>query len=416
MSLDRISHFAVSMTERVDSGARAFAKLIAVAAIAAAPLIAPNGMAQLSASVDAETLLLKALREIRASQLDQARKTVAQLIELFPNYRLAHLINGDLWLAKARPLQSFGNTATEPTDTLFGLRAEAQVRMQRAYETIPQDRVPSNFWRVGHDAAHAMALDIERSRLYIFENRGGSLVRIADFYATIGKEGSGKVKEGDQRTPIGTYYLQTAIPRQRLSDFYGAAAYPIDYPNEWDKRLNRSGFGIWLHGVGSDTFARAPRASDGCIVVSNPDLRVIEKFIVPGRTPIVVAQSLEWVERGIAAKPSQGVLTAFERWRGDLQSLDLPRYFQHYGAGFASDALDYRGWESQRRQLFSRTEWARVDVSNVSVFQYPGATNLALVTFDQHFKSNKFSTQLRKRQLWQLAEDGRWRIIFENLS
>jgi murein L,D-transpeptidase YafK len=396
--------------------ARAFAQSIALLAVVGLPLVGPNGVAQISAGVDAESLLLKALREVRAAQLDSARKTVSQLIELYPNYRLAHLINGDLWLAKSRPLQSFGNTMTEPTDALFGLRAEAQARLQRATEAIPQERVPANFWRVGQDSAHALALDIERSRLYVFENRGGNLVRIADFYATIGKEGSGKAKEGDQRTPIGAYYLQTQIPRQRLTDFYGAAAYPLDYPNEWDKRLNRSGFGIWLHGVGSDTFARAPRASDGCIVVSNPDLRIIEKFIAPGRTPIVVAQTLDWVDRANAAKPSQSVLTAFERWRGDLQALDLPRYFQHYGAGFASDALDYRGWESQRRQLFARTDWARVDVSNISVFQYPGTQNVALVTFDQSFKSNKFSTQLRKRQLWQLAEDGRWRIIFENLS
>lgn len=416
MTFDRISCCIRSGPRRIAALLRVLTKATAISAIVVLPFIAPNGMAQFSARADAETLLLKALREIRASQLDQARNTVAQLIELFPNYRLAHLINGDLWLAKARPLESFGNTSTEPTDALFGLRAEAQARMQRAYESIPADRIPANFWRIGQDAAHAMALDVDRSRLYIFENRAGSLVRIADFYATIGREGSGKVKEGDQRTPIGTYYLQTAIPRQRLSDFYGVGAYPIDYPNEWDKRLNRTGHGIWLHGVASDTFARAPRASDGCIVVSNPDLRIIERFIVPGRTPIVVAQSLDWVDRSAASRPSQAVLTAFERWRGDLQALDLPRYFQHYGAGFASDALDYRGWEAQRRQLFSRTEWARVDVSNISVFQYPGATNLALVTFDQNFKSNKFTTQLRKRQLWQLADDGRWRIIFENLS
>ncbi|TAG73364.1 MAG: hypothetical protein EAZ24_11805 [Burkholderiales bacterium] len=385
---------------------------LALATLIGAQAFSGTGIA-LNAQNDIEALVVKALREVRAAQLEQASKTVSQILERAPNYRLAHLIQGDLLLARSRPLQAFGNATPEPSESLQGLRAEALARLQRAQEAIPADRVPANFWRVPVTAAHAMALDVDRSRLYVFENRGGQLHRIADFYATIGKEGSGKAKEGDQRTPIGAYFLQAAIPRQKLTDFYGAGAYPLDYPNDFDRRLNRSGYGIWLHGVGSDTFARAPRASDGCIVVSNPDLKLIERFIVPGRTPIVVAQSIEWIDRNQAQRQSQGVLTAFERWRGDMQSLNVAKYLEHYGPAFSADGIDFRGWEAQRRQLFSRTEWAQVEVSNVSAMQYPGTRDIALVTFDQAYKSSRFNSQLKKRQLWQLAADGRWKIIFE---
>jgi len=34
-----------------------------------------------------------------------------------------------------------------------------------------------------------------------------------------------------------------------LSDFYGAGAYPVNFPNIWDRRKQRSGHGIWLHGL-----------------------------------------------------------------------------------------------------------------------------------------------------------------------
>ncbi len=399
----------------VSRASLASARFAALGVLVGAQCFGATGIA-LTGRIDPEALVIKALREIRSAQLDAAAKTVAQLIDQHPNYRLAHLIQGDLWTAKARPLQSFGNVVAEPSEALLGLRAEAQARLQRAQESIAADRIPANFWRLSSESAYAMALDIDRSRLYIFENRAGQLVRIADFYATVGKEGSGKSKEGDQRTPIGAYFLQPAIPKQKLSDFYGAGAYPLDYPNDFDRRLNRSGYGIWLHGVGSDTFARAPRASDGCIVVSNPDLRAIERYIVPGRTPIVVAQSIDWVDRIQGQRQSQTVLASFERWRADMQSLELNRYFDHYGTTFSAEGLDLKGWEAQRRQLFARTDWAKVEVSNLSALQYPGTRDVALITFDQHYKSSKFNSQLKKRQLWQLAADGRWKIIFEGNS
>ena len=60
---------------------------------------------------DAETLLLKALREVRLSQLDLARQTIDELLARYPNFRLAYLVQGDLWLAKAKPLLSLGNTS-----------------------------------------------------------------------------------------------------------------------------------------------------------------------------------------------------------------------------------------------------------------------------------------------------------------
>jgi murein L,D-transpeptidase YafK len=362
---------------------------------------------------DAEFLLLKALREIRATQLDTARNTIGELLTRHPNFRLAHLIHGDLLLAKVRPLQSLGNAEAAPTDALLGLRAEASARVQRVNDSVGSDKIPANFLRLPADVRFAMAVDVNRSRIYVFENSAGRTTRIADFYATIGKEGSGKVKQGDQRTPIGAYFLQSAVPRDKLTDFYGAGAFPLDYPNAWDRRQNRNGYGIWLHGVGSDTFARAPRASDGCIVVSNPDLKLLERFIVADRTPIVVAQSIDWVDREAGNKRAQSLLTAVERWRGDWQAIDLPKYFSHYSNAFANESADYNAWTQARRSLVTNMQWAKVELTNVSAVQYPGERDLALVTFDQSFKSNKFNSQLRKRQLWQQI-DGRWQIIFES--
>ena len=94
-------------------------------------------------------------------------------------------------------------------------------------------------------------VDSRRSRLYVFANAHGRPQLIADYYVTLGKNGIEKTREGDQKTPIGVYHVTANLPRKKLTDFYGAGAFPINYPNEWDERQGRNGHGIWLHGMPS---------------------------------------------------------------------------------------------------------------------------------------------------------------------
>ena len=365
---------------------------------------------------DAESLLLKALREISLTRLDSARKTIGELLERYPNYRLAYLVQGDLWMAKSRAIVSFGNsTPMLQTDLLSGLRAEATARVKRGQDAFKPEQIPANFWRVPPTQQFAIAVDVDKSRLYVLSNESGRLVRIADFYATIGKAGSGKAREGDQRTPLGAYTLLGSISREKLADLYGAGAFPLDYPNTWDRIQGRNGFGIWLHGVPSDTYARAPRSSDGCVVVSNPDLKLIEKFITPGRTSFIIAQNIDWVDKDIAGKQSQPLLAAVERWRSDWQALDTPRYLQHYAPTFVSDTQRLPEWREQKLAVNAAKTWAKIDLANFSVVQYPGEKSLVEVTFDQNYQSSNLNGQTRKRQLWQLI-GSRWQIIYEGAA
>src|SRR5512135_2029150 len=52
---------------------------------------------------DPEALVVKALNEIRHDRLDAAQGVIDYLLEINPHFRLAHLIKGDLLLARARP-------------------------------------------------------------------------------------------------------------------------------------------------------------------------------------------------------------------------------------------------------------------------------------------------------------------------
>src|SRR6185436_1348699 len=100
-------------------------------------------------------------------------------------------------------------------------------------------------------------------------------------------------------------------------------AFPINYPNEYDRRLGRNGHGIWLHGVPSDVYARPPRASDGCIVLSNQDLDSVARHLEVGLTPVIIADELEWGEATTLEAERKGLADAFEQWRADWESRDI---------------------------------------------------------------------------------------------
>jgi hypothetical protein len=103
------------------------------------------------------------------------------------------------------------------------------------------------------------------------------------------------------------YQVTASLPKNKLSDFYGSGTFPISYPNEWDKRHGRKGHGIWLHGTPSDTYGRAARASNGCVVLANGDLDALSRNLQIGLTPVIIGEQIEWlssVSRSLPAAPS----------------------------------------------------------------------------------------------------------------
>lgn len=350
---------------------------------------------------------------IEAKQPDVAMKRVDALIRDYPNFRLAHLVRGDLLLARGRPLQKFGNVAkTVPQEKIDDLRDEALVRLRAHFQRPTEDRVPRVVVQLHAQQKHALVVDSRRSRLYVFANANGRPRLIGDYYVTLGKNGVEKTREGDQKTPIGVYHVTANLPRQKLSDFYGSGAFPINYPNEWDKRRGRNGHGIWLHGTPSETYARPPWATDGCVVLTNEDLARLSKYVDITRTPVVIGQAVEWRAPGEWEAEREGFLKAFGKWKSDWESLDTARYLSHYSTQFRSKTRDLSKWSASKRKVNSGKTWVKVSVDDVSLFAYPGAAQLMMITFDQDYRSNNMSKKTHKRQFW-AREGNQWRIVHE---
>jgi len=373
--------------------------------------------------LEPEALLVKTLAEISNKRLDNALAEIDKVIGAYPHFRLAHLIKGDLLLARARPISMMGDVdATDvPQEQLDDFRDEARARINRQQSERPKGQVPRYLVQMSPEQRHALVVDTAKSTLYVFENKGGEPHYVADYYVSIGKKGMDKFHEGDNKTPLGVYHITGNISREqlntrygKLAEQYGAGALPISYPNEWDRRGGRNGHGIWLHGVPFDTYSRPPRASNGCVALTNEDFMVISEGVQVS-TPVIIANGIEWSSPDAVRTMRQDLAQALEGWRRDWETLDTNKYLKHYASRFSNGKQNLDEWARHKRQVNASKSWLTIKVENASIFFYPGSNDLAVVTFDQGYTSNNLVNQSRKRQYW-IKESGGWKIIHEGAA
>lgn len=355
------------------------------------------------------------MRDIEQNKLDVALTRTENLLGLYPNFRLAHLIRGDLLLARTQALSTFGNAPNAPAEKLRDLREEASARLQ-GYKNRPiQNQVPRYLLQMREDQNHAVVVDTKQSRLYLYRNDKGRPVFVADWYISQGKAGAEKQREGDNKTPVGVYHVTSVMPPEKLTDFYGKRAFPLNYPNEWDRMQGRNGYGIWLHGVPRDTFARPPKASEGCVVLANQDLDALSTYLQIGLTPVIISNGIEWLSLDDWQSERDTLKQAIEDWRRDWESRDVTRYLSHYSAKFRSGTQDLQAWGKQKRDNTASKTWIKLELKNLSVLRNPGNTEeLVMVSFEQDYRSSNLSDTAKKRQYW-TKEGGRWKILYEGI-
>ncbi|MEE9331642.1 MAG: L,D-transpeptidase family protein [Methylophilaceae bacterium] len=380
-----------------------------------------------------EKLLVESLMQIAQGKNKQAMETVNELIRTTPNFKLAHLIRGDLLSAQVRALNTFGNpvaaNAKSNTKAIEGLRAEARTRLNHYFSTDNKRQVPNISVQMAGPQKHLVLIDTVKSRLFLYKKTDGGLKHVSDHYVSIGKNGADKNVEGDKRTPVGLYFSSKKITTQ-LSDFYGDGAYPLNYPNELDTHNKKTGYGIWLHGTPKDTYSRPPRASDGCVVLSNPDLQKLAPVLKIGNVPIIISDNVQWVDSNKSLIKSSELTTlnsALKTWQSDWTSQNTDKYLSHYSNSFFYSKGNLTQWAAHKRRVQASKPKVTIQVNDVSMFSYPSLhknkgkkpsdinQEVIVVNFEQHYESPTLKNKMRKRQYWK-NENNQWKIIYEGAA
>lgn len=387
------------------------------------PLL-PEDFQQLAPQLgQAEARLIEIYQLIAQGAHRPARAKAESLVRDHPNFQLAQLVLGDLLSLQTRPVQQLGDVADHQVAgaaaQLAALRDESRRRMRALTERPPEGHVPTQFLALSGQSRHAIAVDASRSRLYLFENLAASqpgngnapqLRLLGDYYISVGLSGIDKSVEGDKRTPLGVYYITSNLKADNLPDLYGVGALPINYPNALDLQRGKTGSGIWLHGTPREQFVRAPQASDGCVVLSNPDLQRLLATVQIRTTPVVIAPALQWVEPAALDGERRAFENALDAWRLVKGRGDLDRLKGFYSSRFANQGRDLAQWWP-RVESDARASGARdLQLKDVSILRWRDRDDTMVVTFGEVALGQ--TRGVTKRQYW-MRERDQWKIFFE---
>lgn len=361
---------------------------------------------------DPEARLVSALDLFSLGEVDSAIRELEPIVQGMPNYRLAHLVYGDLMAARAGVPLSVESSSSLPRTVVNDLLSEARQRWRQS-RFDPAGRVPEQLLRFATNQAHAVFVDLARNRLFVFRNNSGEPELVADYYVSGGKNGTRKRRRGDRRTPLGVYYITERLPGEALPDKYGPVAFPVDYPNPWDQRNGRTGSGIWLHGVSSETYSRPPLDSDGCVALTNEQLLEVAPMLSIRHTPVVIGENLAWTHRNALTARKASIEAAVEAWRRDWASGDVEAYLAHYADDFSARGMSKKQWSDYKRRVDAGKTFIGVELEDLGVLGYPDEPEMVVVTFTQDYRSNNFNARASKRQFWRQDLTGRWRIVYE---
>lgn len=254
-----------------------------------------------------------------------------------------------------------------------------------------------------------LVVELQRGTMTILNTYGDEIDVIEQVPVSIGKNGFGKQIEGDKRTPVGIYEIISFLKDEDLPERYGPGAFILDYPNIWDKRKERTGSGIWIHGIDRGLKARPYLDSDGCVVIDNSQFDRLRPLL-DLRPEVILTHTIPPVDQSYNANAKQ----MLKDWEAAWESLDVEQYLAFYGESFANASHDLRSWSAHKRRVGAHKTKIDVTLSNVSIVRYPNESNLVRVEFKQRYVSNNYSGSNNKRQFWRQDAAGSWKIIYED--
>ena len=246
--------------------------------------------------------------------------------------------------------------------------------------------------------------------LYQYSNQN-QFIHLDAVKAFVGQNRGIKTREGDLKTPVGVYFLEERL--EKLDQFYGPLAFTTSYPNLYDKIQNRTGSGIWIHGLPIDNKNRED-FTKGCIAIENNDIvRFDEK--INSRLDKSVLIITEKKMRKVKKDDFIIILSSLYKWLNAWRINDIETYLSFYSENFTK----YNGQKIEefsriKRIIFSRNEQKKIFFTDINIVPYPNPEkkNLFYVNFKEIYQSPSHEFEGLK-ELYVLVENNKLKIVVE---
>jgi murein L,D-transpeptidase YafK len=274
------------------------------------------------------------------------------------------------------------------------------------------DKTPSNLLRLGRGSSFyspfAFLVDKKARTLSVWKQLAAQWQKVASYPADLGKNEGVKTKRNDHRTPEGIYFLKDRLEGASLDfNLYGKRAFTTDYPNFFDRFEGKTGSGIWLHAVPDKT--PLTRGSRGCVVVRNDAIIELSKYVDLGKTPVVIADQIDYVKKEDAALRAEEIAGSIERWRQAWENKDIAGYIAFYGSRFRSQEMGRAAWKAYKDRLNSTYKQLSVKLSKPYIIAYK---DRAVARFMQDYASD-LHQDFGEKTLYLTRENGKFLIAGE---
>ncbi len=276
----------------------------------------------------------------------------------------------------------------------------------------PSERQPLSLLHLNQEetfSPYALIVDKSTRTLSIWKFQNNQPILISYYPSDIGREPGNKNILGDLKTPEGIYFFQNRYEANQLNfNEYGSRAFTMDYPNIFDLLSAKTGSGIWLHAIPQDKSLK--RGSRGCVVVRNEVIQKITDFITLKQTPIVIHQSVNYVDPNEREKYYQEMNQWLNHWRESWESKNINQYISFYDDSFKSLGMNRNHWKKYKEHLNSRYENIQVSLGQPMIVMHE---NEAVIRFMQTYRSN-FKSDFGEKTLYlKKNSQGQFHIISE---
>lgn len=356
----------------------------------------------------AEEQLLAVYRLIGDGQLEEALRQVEALLRQTPRYPLARLACADLQLVLTGGLQPM--PAGLDTQRLARWRQASALRLQSWQTPPPPEHLPRQVVHLADSVRQMVAIECATSRLFVLEQRAGQL-RVATTCPVLVGPRADEREPLRPGTPLGLYRIESRLSPRQIGEEHGAGALVLDPPNEHDRRLGRPAQPFWLHGPSPRPPGVMPPPS--ChLVLADEDLQRLMFELVPRRTPVLVAERLEWVTPRSLAQARLRTRNLVEVWRLARARGDLPALLALYAAGFDAGP-DERDPAPRLAGELAASGGRDRQLADLSLFVWQDREEVLLASFREVLRGH--APGPLRRQYW-AREHGQWKIFSETVS
>ncbi len=275
-------------------------------------------------------------------------------------------------------------------------------------EDIINGRLTGNIFTAESDNLTVLLVDKSTENLYVvgIDSDKPALKSIFNVYT--GKSPGDKIKAGDMKTPEGIYFIQKYIQSGSLNNaiFGGAGAFTLNYPNVYDRNYGKTGYGIWIHGRGSD---KPDERTKGCVSLNDKDLNILKNHVVV-ETPVIISHQLDFLNPSEYSVEKDKYFKMFDDYVASLQNKKYDEFKEYFDESFKdSNGLELKDYLLNLKEATTNKK-IQLDVSGLTIFKENNSE--LMYQYKEFYCADKITNGTRRLYLHK-KDDDKYKIIAE---